>query len=146
MPDTIEVLIEIPRGTRNKDEWDETRGVLGLDRTLYSSMHYPTDYGYIPNTHADDGDHLDMLIIVEEPTLPGCYLGGWIEPVLACVNKRVDPPITYSEALHVYTSDRTTFTIILRLERAKRCWQERIRRRPYEFLLPERTTCESRPT
>ena len=74
MPDIIEVLIEIPRGSRNKYEWDDKRGVLRLDRTLYSSVHYPTDYGYIPNTHADDGDHLDVLVIVEEPTLPGCYL------------------------------------------------------------------------
>lgn len=48
MPDTIEVLIEIPRGSRNKYEYDESRGLLRLDRTLYSSVHYPTDYGYIP--------------------------------------------------------------------------------------------------
>jgi inorganic pyrophosphatase len=74
MDDVIEVLIEIPRGSRNKYEWDADRGVLRLDRTLYSSVHYPTDYGYIPGTHADDGDHLDVLVIVEEPTLPGCYL------------------------------------------------------------------------
>ena len=74
MDNFIEVLIEIPRGSRNKYEWDDTRGVLRLDRTLYSSVHYPTDYGYIPNTHADDGDHLDVLVIVEEPTVPGCYL------------------------------------------------------------------------
>ena len=73
-PDMIEVLIEIPRGSRNKYEWNEERGVLRLDRTLYSSVHYPTDYGYIPGTHADDGDHLDVLVIVEEPTIPGCYL------------------------------------------------------------------------
>jgi inorganic pyrophosphatase len=74
MDGVIEVLIEIPRGSRNKYEWDADRGVLRLDRTLYSSVHYPTDYGYIPGTHADDGDHLDVLVIVEEPTLPGCYL------------------------------------------------------------------------
>ena len=74
MDDVIEVLIEIPRGSRPKYEWDADRGVLRLDRTLYSSVHYPTDYGYIPGTHADDGDHLDVLVIVEEPTLPGCYL------------------------------------------------------------------------
>ena len=74
MDETIEVLIEIPRGSRNKYEWDGARGVLRLDRTLYSSVHYPTDYGYIPGTHADDGDHLDVLVIVEEPTVPGCYL------------------------------------------------------------------------
>ena len=74
MQDIIEVLIEIPRGSRNKYEWDEKRGVLRLDRTLYSSVHYPTDYGYIPGTHADDGDHLDVLVIVEEPPVPGCHL------------------------------------------------------------------------
>ena len=69
MAETIEVLIEIPRGSRNKYEYDEDRGLLRLDRTLYSSVHYPTDYGYIPGTHADDGDHLDALVIVEEPTI-----------------------------------------------------------------------------
>ena len=74
MDEAIEVLIEIPRGSRNKYEWDEKRGVLRLDRTLYSSVHYPCDYGYIPNTHADDGDHLDVLVLVEEPTVPGCHL------------------------------------------------------------------------
>jgi inorganic pyrophosphatase len=74
MDDAVEVLIEIPRGSRNKYEWDEAHGVLRLDRTLYSSVHYPTDYGYIPGTHADDGDHLDVLVIVEEPTVPGCHL------------------------------------------------------------------------
>ena len=73
-PDFVEALIEIPRGSRNKYEFDEKRGVLRLDRTLYSSVHYPTDYGYIPGTHADDGDHLDILVLVEEPTVPGCHL------------------------------------------------------------------------
>ncbi len=74
MEDVLEVVIEIPRGSRNKYEWDAERGVLRLDRTLYSSVHYPTDYGYIPHTLADDGDHLDVLVIVEEPTVPGCYM------------------------------------------------------------------------
>jgi inorganic pyrophosphatase len=72
--DTVEVLVEIPRGSRNKYEWDEERGVLRLDRTLYSSVHYPTDYGFIPGTLADDGDALDAMIIVEEPSVPGCHV------------------------------------------------------------------------
>ncbi len=72
--EAVEVLVEIPRGSRNKYEWDEGRGVLRLDRTLFSSVHYPTDYGYIIDTHADDGDHLDALIVVEEPTVPGCHV------------------------------------------------------------------------
>ena len=70
-------------------------------------------------------------------------LDGWVEPVLACVNGHVDPPVTYAEAHRVYKSDRSTFNLILRLERANRFCQERIRRRRYEFLLPESTTYES---
>lgn len=71
---TIEVVVEIPRGSRNKYEIDEASGALRLDRVLFSSVHYPTDYGFIPGTHAPDGDHLDVLVVVEEPTFPGCRL------------------------------------------------------------------------
>lgn len=72
--DTVEALIEIPRGSRNKYEVDKQTGVIRLDRVLYSSVHYPTDYGYILDTHADDGDPLDILVLVEEPTFPGCHV------------------------------------------------------------------------
>lgn len=72
--DSLEAVIEIPRGARNKYEFDEKRGVIRLDRVLYSSVHYPTDYGFIPNTLSEDGDHLDILVIVEEPTFPGCLV------------------------------------------------------------------------
>jgi len=71
---TIEVLVEIPRGGRNKYEYDDHRGLFRLDRVLYSSVHYPTDYGFVPGTLAEDGDHLDALVIVEEPTFPGCVV------------------------------------------------------------------------
>jgi len=67
-------VIEIPRGSRNKYELDKRTGVIRLDRVLYSSVHYPTDYGFIPDTHADDGDPLDILVLVEEPTFPGCHV------------------------------------------------------------------------
>jgi inorganic pyrophosphatase len=70
----IEAFIEIPRGSRNKYECDEKRGIIRLDRVLYSSVHYPTDYGFIPETLAEDGDHLDVLVIIEEPTFPGCHI------------------------------------------------------------------------
>src|SRR5215472_19353284 len=70
----VEAMIEIPRGSRNKYEFDHERGIIRLDRVLYSSMHYPTDYGYFPGTLALDGDPLDVLVVVEEPTLPGCYV------------------------------------------------------------------------
>jgi len=72
--DAVEVVIEIPRGSRNKYEIDEATGAVRLDRVLYSSVHYPTDYGFIPDTRAPDGDHLDVLVLVEEPTFPGCRL------------------------------------------------------------------------
>lgn len=71
---SVEVFVEIPRGGRNKYEYDERRGLIVLDRVLYSSVHYPTDYGFIPETLALDGDHLDALVVVEEPTFPGCLV------------------------------------------------------------------------
>ena len=73
-PGLIEVFVEIPRGSRNKYEMDKLRGVLVLDRVLYSSVHYPTDYGYVVGTLAEDGDALDALVVVDEPTFPGCHI------------------------------------------------------------------------
>jgi len=70
----IEVVVEIPKGSRNKYEYDEEHGGFWLNRVLYSSMHYPADYGFVPDTLAEDGDHLDALVIVYEPTFPGCHL------------------------------------------------------------------------
>lgn len=67
-------FIEIPRGSRNKYEYDEEHGAFRLDRVLYSSVHYPTDYGFIPDTLAEDGDHLDILVLVQQPTFPGCLI------------------------------------------------------------------------
>jgi inorganic pyrophosphatase len=69
---TVEAIVEIPRGSRNKYEFDHATGAIRLDRVLYSSVHYPADYGFIPGTLAPDGDPLDVLIIVEEPTFSGC--------------------------------------------------------------------------
>ena len=65
-----EVLIEIPKGSRNKYEYDEERKMLRFDRMLFSSVHYPSDYGFIPNTLGEDGDPLDVLVLVNEPTFP----------------------------------------------------------------------------
>jgi inorganic pyrophosphatase len=73
-PTTVSAFIEIPRGSRNKYEYDEATRSFRLDRVLYSSVHYPTDYGFIPNTLAEDGDHLDILVVVHEPTFPGCLV------------------------------------------------------------------------
>lgn len=70
----VEVFVEIPQGSRNKYEYDKARRMFVLDRVLYSSVHYPTDYGFIPDTLADDGDPLDALVIVQEPTFSGCLI------------------------------------------------------------------------
>jgi len=70
----FEVIIEIPQGSRNKYEYDHDEKVIRLDRVLHSSVHYPTDYGFIPETLSEDGDPLDVLVVVYEPTFPGCHL------------------------------------------------------------------------
>lgn len=67
-------FIEIPRGSRNKYEYDTDTAQFKLDRVLYSSVHYPTDYGFIIETLAGDGDPLDVLVLVQEPTFPGCMI------------------------------------------------------------------------
>jgi inorganic pyrophosphatase len=64
------VVIEIPRGSTNKYELDKPTGFLRLDRVLYSAVHYPADYGFIPRTYCDDGDPLDVLVLGQEPVYP----------------------------------------------------------------------------
>ena len=71
---TISVMIEIPKGSRNKYEYDKDKKVLRFDRMLFSAVHYPSDYGFIPDTLAQDGDPLDALVLVWEPTFPGCLI------------------------------------------------------------------------
>ena len=68
------MIVEIPKNSGNKYEYDSDLGVFRLDRALYSPMHYPGDYGFIPGTLADDGDPLDVLALVEEPSFPGCLI------------------------------------------------------------------------
>jgi inorganic pyrophosphatase len=70
----LHVLIEIPKGSRNKYEWDEELQAIKLDRFLFSSVVYPTDYGFIPETLAEDDDPLDVMVCVSEPTFPGCVI------------------------------------------------------------------------
>ncbi len=71
---TIDVVVEIPRGSRNKYEYDHHRGVIRLDRRLFSATVYPADYGFIPETLGLDGDPLDALVLLEDPTFPGCWV------------------------------------------------------------------------
>src|ERR1700747_2221238 len=68
------VLVEIPMGSRNKYEWDDELGGIVLDRRLFSSLGYPADYGFIEGALGEDGDPLDALVLVPEPTFPGCLI------------------------------------------------------------------------
>jgi inorganic pyrophosphatase len=75
-PHTVEVIVEVPKGSRNKYEWDAESGRIKLDRVLYSAVHYPADYGFITGTLAEDGDEVDILVLIEEPTFSGCLLAA----------------------------------------------------------------------
>ena len=70
----FDVLVEIPKGQRNKYEVDHESGRIRLDRTLFTSTQYPADYGFIENTLGLDGDPLDALVLLQEPTFPGCLI------------------------------------------------------------------------
>jgi len=70
----VVAVIEVPRGSRNKYEADHESGTIWLDRMLFTATQYPTDYGFIPDTLAGDGDPLDVLVLLDEPTFPGCHI------------------------------------------------------------------------
>lgn len=78
----IEVFVEVPMGSRNKYEWDDEQQRFVLDRMLFSAVRYPGDYGFIPDTLARDGDHLDAIVILGEPTFPGCTIIGRVVGML----------------------------------------------------------------
>ena len=71
---TFDVIVEIPKGSRKKYEYDPVKKMIRYDRMIFSSMFYPSDYGFIPETLAGDGDALDALVLVTEPTFPGCLI------------------------------------------------------------------------
>ena len=73
-PNEVNAVIEIPRGQTNKYEYDKELNVFRLDRNLYSPVHYPGDYGFIPSTLSDDGDPLDVLVLVDAPSFTGCVM------------------------------------------------------------------------
>lgn len=73
-PEIVRAIVEIPKNSSNKYEYDGSLGVFRLDRALYSPMHYPGDYGFIPGTLAEDGDPMDVLVLVEQPSFPGVMI------------------------------------------------------------------------
>ena len=70
----IEVIVEITKGSRNKYEMDHDTHAIWLDRMLFTATQYPADYGFVPDTLAEDGDPLDVLVLLDEPTFPGCHI------------------------------------------------------------------------
>ena len=113
-PQIVRMIVEIPKNSANKYEYDSQLGVFRLDRALYSPLHYPGDYGFLPGTLAEDGDPLDILALVDEPSYPGVLIAvrpvGMLEMVdqqepdekiLAVANRnpRFDPVTTIAEVI-----------------------------------------------
>ncbi len=76
LPEVIYAVVEVPKGSRNKYEYSKKAGIIKLDRVLFSPLHYPGDYGFIPQTYWGDGDPLDVLVMMNEATFPGCVIGA----------------------------------------------------------------------
>ncbi len=115
---TVDVLIEIPRGSRSKYELDEQTGRLRLDRVLYSSVHYPTDYGFVVDTLADDGDHLDVLLLCEEPAVPGSLQAARPVGVLEMVDEK-----GHDEKILAVPTGDPRFADVRRLEDVAQHWR-----------------------
>lgn len=92
-PELVTAVIEIPAKSRNKYELDKDSGLLKLDRVLYSAVHYPANYGFIPRTHADDGDPLDILVLMQEPVEPLTIVRGRALGGLRLMDKGADDKI-----------------------------------------------------
>jgi inorganic pyrophosphatase len=134
-PEIVRMIVEIPKNSGNKYEYDGELGVFRLDRALYSPMHYPGDYGFIPGTVAEDGDPMDVLALVEEPSFSGCLIAvrplGLLDmldqqqpdqKILAVPNRnpRFDPWHTIDQVLpHVLREIEHFFTIYKELEGKK---------------------------
>jgi inorganic pyrophosphatase len=101
VPELVNAVIEIPLGSVNKYEYDKKLHVFRLDRTLHSPVHYPGDYGFIPSTLGDDGDPLDVLVLVPAASFPGCVIE--VRPIGAL--EMLDQGIRDEKILAVAQSD-----------------------------------------
>jgi len=84
----VEVVIEIPKGSRNKYELDHETGKIWLDRMLFTATVYPADYGFVDGTLSEDGDPLDALVLLDEPTFPGCHIKARTVAVFAMTDEK----------------------------------------------------------
>lgn len=86
-PEIVYAVIEVPKGSRNKYEYSKKAGVIKLDRVLYSPLHYPGDYGFIPQSLFEDGDPMDILVMMNESTFPGCVVEARTLGMLKMIDK-----------------------------------------------------------
>jgi len=118
----IHVVVEIPKGSRNKYELDHETGRIRLDRMLFSPVHYPTDYGFVPDTLAEDGDPLDALVLLGEPTFPGCEIQARIVGMLDMADdkgpdqKLLVVPLTDPHWNHIYQIDQVPAHLLREIE------------------------------
>lgn len=135
VPQAVNAVIEIPGDSVNKYEYDKQLNVFRLDRNLYSPVHYPGDYGFIPSTLSEDGDPLDVLVLVDAPSFPGCVMtvrpigllemldqGVLDEKVLAVgkTNPRYGEVTSYSQVYHHILREITHFFSIYKDLEGKR--------------------------
>ena len=118
----IHVVVEIPKGSRNKYELDHETGRIRLDRMLFSPVHYPTDYGFVPDTLAEDGDPLDALVLLGEPTFPGCEIQVRIVGMLDMADdkgpdqKLLVIPLTDPQWNHIHQIDQVPPHLLREIE------------------------------
>ena len=96
----VEIIVEIPKGSQNKYVWDWQKRRVRLDRVLHSSIHYPADYGFIVDTIAPDGRPVDVLILVTNPTFPGCSIVGKIIGCLKTTDEKGEDVKIIAVPLH----------------------------------------------
>ena len=146
VPEVLNAIVEIPLGNVNKYEYDKKLHVFRLDRTLFSPVHYPGDYGFFPQTLAADGDPLDMLVLVETPSFPGCLMEvrpiGVLEMLdqgikdekiltVALHNPRYSEVHNYRRSILTSCGKSRIFSGFTRTSKANahRCWGGRMQRR-----------------
>lgn len=86
-PGVVYTVVEVPKGSRNKYQYSKTAGVIKLDRVLYSPMHYPGDYGFIPQTYGEDNDPLDILVMMDAAAFPGSLIEARPVGVLRLIDR-----------------------------------------------------------
>lgn len=134
IPQEINVIVEIAKGTQNKIEYDEEKGYMALDRTLYSPLIYPFEYGFIPQTRSEDGDSLDIILLASNPTFAGCVVkarpvavmlmedeGGIDNKIIAAPVEKLDPRFKEIQDMndfpeHLRKEIQEFFEIMKRLE------------------------------